>query len=92
MVGGRKVYPAEVEGVILELPDIAEAAVLAEPHPLMGQVVVARVTPREPADAREVERRVREHCRARLESYKVPVRVDLSTQALHTERQKTTRR
>lgn len=91
-VGGRKVYPAEVEGVILELDEIAEAAVLGEAHPFTGQVVVARVVPRGPTEPRALEQRVRAHCRARLESYKVPVKVLVSTGSLHSERQKTTRR
>jgi acyl-CoA synthetase (AMP-forming)/AMP-acid ligase II len=91
-VGGRKVYPAEVEGVILELDDILEAAVFGEPHPFTGQVVVARVTARDASDPVALERRVRDHCRARLEPYKVPVRVHHSADLLHTERQKTTRR
>ena len=91
-VGGRKVYPAEVEGVILELAEIREAAVFGEPHPFTGHVVMARVTARDPAsEAGAIERRVRDHCRARLEPYKVPVRVHLSADLLHTERQKTTR-
>jgi acyl-CoA synthetase (AMP-forming)/AMP-acid ligase II len=90
-VGGRKVYPAEVEGVILEDEEVVEAAVYGDSHPFLGQVVVARVTPRAPADERDLERRIRAHCRARLEPYKVPVRVELAGRALHTERQKTMR-
>lgn len=91
-VGGRKVYPAEVEGVILELPEVAEAAVLGERHPFTGQIVVARVLPRQPIEARALEIRIRAHCRARLEPYKVPVRVDLADGPLHSERQKIRRR
>lgn len=91
-VGGRKVYPPEVEAVILELDNVREAAVRGEPHPLVGRVVVARVTLREPEDPRALERRVREHCRSRLAPYMVPVKVEIATGPLHTERHKTVRR
>src|SRR3569623_3498959 len=51
-VGGQKVYPAEVEDVILELDNIVDVAVLGEAHPLLGQIVVAKVVLQapEPAD------------------------------------------
>jgi long-chain acyl-CoA synthetase len=42
-VGGHKVYPAEVENVLLALPNIRDAVVTGESHPLMGQVVSARL-------------------------------------------------
>lgn len=91
-VGGRKVYPAEVESVIHEVDNVAEAVVFGEPHPFTGQVVAARVSVRTAEEPRAVERRVRAHCRERLEAYKVPVRVDLAPlEHLHTERQKMAR-
>jgi len=91
-VGGAKVYPAEVEGVIEELENVAEAAVSGEPHPFMGQIVVARVRLKAPAEPREVERLVRVHCRERLEAYKVPMRVEVVEGPLHTDRHKKSRR
>jgi len=41
--GGYNVYPAEVEGVINELPGVAESAVIGVPHPDFGEAVVALV-------------------------------------------------
>lgn len=91
-VGGNKVYPAEVESVIEELEDVAEAAVLSEAHPFMGQIVIAKVRLKGPVPRAEAERDIRRHCRARLEAYKVPMRVDVVDGPLHSERHKKSRR
>ena len=44
--GGYNVYPAEIEGVLNELPGVAESAVVGVPHPDFGEAVVAVVVPR----------------------------------------------
>jgi fatty-acyl-CoA synthase len=45
IVGGNNVYPAEIEAVLQQHPGVAEAAVVAGPHPRMGEVPVAFVVP-----------------------------------------------
>jgi fatty-acyl-CoA synthase len=45
--GGENIYPAEVENVLLDCPDIAEASVIGKPDPRWGEVVVAVVAPKE---------------------------------------------
>lgn len=85
-VGGEKVYPSEVESVLLELPNVAEATVSGKPSPVTGMVVAATVTLVDPEDTGELTRRVREHCRRRLEPFKVPAVVTVSTAAQHSDR------
>jgi fatty-acyl-CoA synthase len=69
--GGENVYPAEVEGVLAAHPAVAEAAVVAAPHPRWGEVgrafVQIAVGRAEPGSA-ELEA----FCRTRLAAYKVP--------------------
>jgi acyl-coenzyme A synthetase/AMP-(fatty) acid ligase len=90
-VGGRKVYPAEVENVLLHIKNIKDATVRGERNLIMGNIVVARVNLTEPEDRTSVRRRVREFCRSRLESYKVPVRVEIVEGSQFTGRYKKSR-
>jgi len=85
-VAGEKVYPSEVENVLLELPNIAEATVSGRRSHVTGMVVKATVKLVEPADRRDVTRQIREHCERRLEAYKVPVVVEISEADQHSDR------
>ncbi len=85
-VGGEKVYPAEVEGVIQELDNVADVTVYGEPSAVTGKIVCARVKLRGPEGLREVTLRIRRHCRGRLEPYKVPVKVAIVEEATHSPR------
>jgi long-chain acyl-CoA synthetase len=75
IVSGFNVYPAEVEEVLLEHPDIAEAAVVGEPDPRTGEAVVAFVVaePSHQLDADEVLA----HGARSLARYKCPTRVEV---------------
>ena len=44
--GGYSVFPQEVEAVLAEHPDVAEAAVVGVPHPELGEEVAAFVVAR----------------------------------------------
>ena len=68
--GGENVAPAEVEAVLAEHPDVAEAAVFARPHALWGDAITALVVPRE--GARLAQAALRAHCLERLAPFKVP--------------------
>src|SRR5262249_14132111 len=72
-VGGQKVYPPEVETVLLRLPAIREAAVYGVPDPLLGERVEAAVILREGGQATADE--ILAFCRSQIAGYKVPGRV-----------------
>ena len=91
-VGGQKVYPAEVEDVILGLDNILDVAVIGEAHPLLGQIVVAKVALQAPEDPDALKRRIRVACRAALAAFKAPSKVIITEESLHTARQKKIRR
>jgi acyl-CoA synthetase (AMP-forming)/AMP-acid ligase II len=73
LVGGFNVFPAEVEHALLEHPAVAQVAVVGEPDPRLGEVVVAHVVLIVPADEDAADELLG-HCRARLAGYKVPRR------------------
>ena len=91
-VGGQKVYPAEVEDAILDMDGVEDVAVYGEPHPLLGQIVVARVLTLEPEDQAALKTRVRAACRERLAPFKLPAKVLAADGALYTARHKKNRR
>jgi acyl-coenzyme A synthetase/AMP-(fatty) acid ligase len=90
-VGGRKVFPSEVEQVILQIENIAEVVVHSERNAIFGEVVAASVRLRTTEPKEEVRRRIREQCRKKLEPYKVPVRIEVVENITHSGRLKTIR-
>ena len=90
-VGGQKVYPAEIEEVIMTLPNIVDVAVYGESNALLGQIIVARVALAKPEPVDSLKARVRLACRAKLAAYKVPAKVVISEDALYTARYKKSR-
>ena len=69
--GGTNISPAEVEHVLSEHPAVADAAVFAVPHPVLGQDVAAAVVLRSPTTARQLQ----DFVRRRLSEPKTPHRV-----------------
>jgi long-chain acyl-CoA synthetase len=72
IVSGFNVYPSEVEDVITELDDVAEAAVIGVEDALTGEAVVAYVKARHDVSADALADQVRAHCAARLAGFKQP--------------------
>jgi len=74
--GGNNVYSAQVEGVLMEVPGVIEAACIATPCPVLGErvhaVVVGAVT----------EAALIDHCRMQLADYQRPESYTLRTEAL----------
>lgn len=91
-VGGQKVYPAEVEDVILALPNITEVVVTGEPHALLGHIVVAKVSLAEPEPHDALRLRIRKACLVKLSAFKVPAKVQLLEQDVYSARFKKIRR
>jgi fatty-acyl-CoA synthase len=71
--GGENVYPAEVENLIYELPEVAEAAVIGTPDERWGEVGLAVVVPK--TEGGLTAQDVLAHLAGKLAKYKIPKRV-----------------
>ena len=71
--GGENIFPAEIENVLVEHPQVAEAAVVGLPDERWGQIVVAAIVA--VAGAAPDPGALRAFCRSRLAGYKTPARV-----------------
>jgi acyl-coenzyme A synthetase/AMP-(fatty) acid ligase len=91
-VGGQKVFPSEVESVLLQMENVKDAVVVGENHPITGKIVTARINLFTPEDPREFKKRMFAHCRERLASYKIPVKVEISDETQYNARFKRMRR
>jgi len=68
--GGENLFPAEIENVLLEHPDVAEVAVVGVPCPRMGEAVAAFIRPA-PGHALDKKALIA-HCRAQIAAQKTP--------------------
>jgi len=69
--GGYNVYPVEVEAVLSGHPDLAAVAVVPRRDPVMGELGVAAIVPRDPAHPPTLDD-LRAYGRDRLAAYKLP--------------------
>ena len=91
-VGGEKVIPSEVEGVILNLPYILDCLVYGEKNNITGQSVGVKVV----LDSRDIEtkdlnnatlkKQIRIHCKDKLANYKIPTKVEIVESLAISER------
>lgn len=70
--GGENVYPAEVEKVLLEIPEIKEVAVIGVPDPKWGEVGKAFIAFHNETNETVDEAHIQKHCLERLAKFKVP--------------------
>lgn len=74
VTGGENVAPVEVEDVLLEHPEVADAGVFGRPDPEWGEAVVATVVLRS-GGAEVGAEELRAFCGQRLAGFKVPKEV-----------------
>jgi acyl-CoA synthetase (AMP-forming)/AMP-acid ligase II len=85
-VGGEKVYPQEVENVILQIAGIGDVMVYAEANPITGKIVCAKVKYLGEKSDSEISRKIKSYCRQHLETFKVPVKVNVVDSTFESDR------
>jgi acyl-CoA synthetase (AMP-forming)/AMP-acid ligase II len=76
--GGENVYTAEVERVLLEHPEIEEAAVVGLPDPTWGEIVAAMLVVAEGSELGAEEAIA--FCRERMAGYKCPRHIEIASE------------
>jgi long-chain acyl-CoA synthetase len=79
IVSGFKVFPNEIEDVVMLHPGVMEVAAIGEPDERSGEAVKIVVVKKDPA---LTENELLEHCRKNLTAYKVPKLVEFRTEPL----------
>lgn len=85
-VGGEKVYPVEVESVLLQMEGVEDVMVIGVPNPITGHMVEAHVKLSTGETLPEFRSRMQAFCRERLARFKVPQKVVLVQDDLHSGR------
>lgn len=80
--GGENVYPAEIEGVIYQMPEIDEVAVLGVPHEKWGETGRAFIVLKKASSLTEAD--LIKYCKSQLASYKVPKSVVFMKELPHS--------
>jgi fatty-acyl-CoA synthase len=80
--GGEKVFPEEVEAVLLGHRQVKDVRVVSLPDPRFGRKVVAVVQPEGAVDAEGFRAALDTHARAGLAGYKIPRLYVLTEQSL----------
>jgi acyl-CoA synthetase (AMP-forming)/AMP-acid ligase II len=91
-VGGEKVYPAEVESVILAMQEVDDVVVYAQAHPITGMIVVADVKLITPEPLRDFKIKLRQYCTDKIPAFKVPKKINLIDDYTHNARFKRMRK
>lgn len=90
-VGGEKVFPQEVENVILQISNIVDVMVYSESNPLTGKIVCANIKYGGDKAKSELIKEIKLFCRLNLEPFKIPVKINLVDQTFESDRFKKNR-
>lgn len=79
-VGGEKVFPAEVETVLLEIPEVGACRVYGQSHPITGQIVAVDIVPTRNTDPVALRSKIRTYTGKKLARHKIPVKMNFVNQ------------
>jgi long-chain acyl-CoA synthetase len=85
-VGGEKVYPQEVENLILSIDHVLDVQVYGEKHPFTGNIVCAKILFDDKCEIDILKKEIKQTCKKMLESFKVPVKIFITNETLYSNR------
>jgi long-chain acyl-CoA synthetase len=91
-VGGEKVYPAEIENVILEIDFVKDCMVYGVDNIITGKTVFAEVVVKSDHDPEWAKNEIRDFCKKHLSKFKVPSRIKIVDSMNYSDRFKKIRK
>jgi len=91
-VGGEKVFPQEVENVILLMDSVLDVMVYGEKHPFTGNIVCAKVYLDNDVEKVSYIKQIKLHCKEKLALYKVPIKIIIVDEPFSSDRFKKKRK
>ncbi|MBZ7944279.1 long-chain fatty acid--CoA ligase [Campylobacter sp. RM13744] len=93
-VGGEKVLPQEVEGVILQIPFIQDCLVYSQKNPITGQSVCVKIVLEQgkTLNSLELKKEIRLFCKDKLANYKIPTKIEIVEKLEFSDRFKKVRK
>lgn len=90
-VGGEKVYPAEVESHLLQMEEVEDVVVFGEKHPILGNIVVAKIKLSPGNSLAEFRPKMRQELSKKVEAFKIPQKIVSTNEELFGARHKRSR-
>ena len=75
-VGGEKVMPTEIESLVLELDEVKDCIAYGQNNSITGQIVALKVVTKKTVIPKDLKALIRKHCKAQLDNYKIPVKIE----------------
>ena len=91
-VGGEKVYPAEIENVLLSIVGVEDAVVMGEASTILGNLVKARIKCVLGTDENKLRLEIKQFCKQKLPAFKIPQKIEFVHDNFHGERFKKMRK
>ncbi len=85
-VGGEKVYPQEVENIIILIDNVLDVQVYGEKHPFTGNIVCANILINLETDKDFVKRSIKNICKEKLEPFKNPIKINFVYKPFYSNR------
>ena len=90
--GGEKVYPAEVESIMLQFTAVDDVVVYGEPNPLLGQIICAKVVLSPEYLDKVKSSDLKKDCATKMQRYMVPTKIKIIEKMSISDRGKKLRR
>jgi acyl-CoA synthetase (AMP-forming)/AMP-acid ligase II len=90
-IGGEKVFPIEIENVLLQLDEIEDALVCSEKNAILGNIIVAKIKSNNNYDKKDFIKKVRSFCKSKLSLFKIPQRFVVVSEIQYGHRYKKNR-